>query len=401
LNVFCPSGPFAFIIRNASIYGGESGFGFGGGQHCGIWSYNKGNPGSHCTPEFVLEDVDFSGYTGSRAFQYGISGGNPILPSFSSYDGSLNATRAGAKISGGGGLVITAVSGYLTGFLEREGCHKTVGNSYIAGNPQGFFDGSIVCDERTVVRRLNVWTSTNKNYHGDLFLSGPGYHAVDSPNVSWTFPDLGNSGGVVHFDTTSTGFGVSVVANTGLWYNLSIPLFTDDIVLDFSDPPGQFPAGAAKSDVLKLIVNGFPCVLNSSDAAAKMFVGHSGPEGSLGDDTASHQFCRSALDSFTERPRVRFANAEATSESTENISSTVQNASAVSVNDASLIFVSVSTGSAEDAVDGDFYTFWESSRPTNGSSFLVEFEFERHALAHLDELQLHWASHMASSGARG
>ena len=51
-------------------------------QHCGVGP----GTGALCTPEYQLRGVDFSGVPDStRKIKFGISGGHPELPIFSTF----------------------------------------------------------------------------------------------------------------------------------------------------------------------------------------------------------------------------------------------------------------------------------------------------------------------------
>lgn len=82
-------------MKNVTFIGGST---WGGaliqmGQHCGIFSYNSYVPGAGCNVDYHLENVDFSQTPKERkVIQFGVSGGNPIVPIVTTYDDSFNRT---------------------------------------------------------------------------------------------------------------------------------------------------------------------------------------------------------------------------------------------------------------------------------------------------------------------
>jgi hypothetical protein len=203
VSMHLPSGPFTFIMRNATLLGVGGGFGLGGGQHCGIIGYNYGFYGAHCTTEFILEDVDVSQDTNKKNFQFGVSGGSIFHPTFTTYDSSFKTSKypgrmRDAQYEG----PFTLASGYMTGLLDREGCFPTEGTGSGGEHAPFMYDGGIMCDSRTTLRRLNLWTSTMQ---GDAFISGPGFLGLNHQNVTWDSPIYGFAGGVLKYDTTGSG----------------------------------------------------------------------------------------------------------------------------------------------------------------------------------------------------
>lgn len=156
-----PAGKFAFNVRNLTFYGG-SGFGLGAGQHCGIIGYNYGYYGAHCTVEYVLTTVDMTKTYNPKTFLFGISGGNRFLPTFTTYDLSLNTSDWPNDIPATGNAPYTLMAGYFPAFLDRPGCVATegvgTGGEYLGET----YNGGIICDKRTVIRRLNMVTTVQQ-----------------------------------------------------------------------------------------------------------------------------------------------------------------------------------------------------------------------------------------------
>ena len=176
LRLLLPGGPFAFRMRNVTIAGGPV-----GGQaplsaphHCGFLNENK-VPGSLCTGQILLEDVDLSGIVrvpGEPEHMItflGVEQGNPIAPIFVAKDSSLDGLSS-------------IVSPLLNGFGQVPGC----------SGPHPKWDGGWACGQDVAIRRLTIWAPDM----GDLQLIGPGY--LVEPD--WSHPVLGSNGGVLHFD---------------------------------------------------------------------------------------------------------------------------------------------------------------------------------------------------------
>ena len=81
------------------------------GQHCGL---DQERAGKHtmCNAQYLLEAVEWrnlrGGFGGLHRIRFGVSGGNNVVPSFSSPDGSLGGYRS-------------VVSGRLSGFAKVAG----------------------------------------------------------------------------------------------------------------------------------------------------------------------------------------------------------------------------------------------------------------------------------------
>jgi len=158
-----PAGPFTFYLRNVSFAGacaewlpddpaprrhatapvlraGNVGdAALSAGQHCGL---DQERAGKHtmCNAQYLLEAVEWrnlrGGFGGLHRIRFGVSGGNNVVPSFSSPDGSLGGYRS-------------VVSGRLSGFAKVAGC-QPAGELYFWG---------IGCD--SPMRRLDVWAPNN------------------------------------------------------------------------------------------------------------------------------------------------------------------------------------------------------------------------------------------------
>eukprot|EP00930_Biecheleria_cincta_P009405 TRINITY_DN11114_c0_g1_i1.p1 TRINITY_DN11114_c0_g1~~TRINITY_DN11114_c0_g1_i1.p1 ORF type:complete len:1517 (-),score=202.87 TRINITY_DN11114_c0_g1_i1:132-4682(-) len=218
-----PAGPFTFVMENVSFYGTRDGVVIGAGQHCGLASLNNGVPGSCCSAQYVLKIVNFSGLTGGggKYIQFGVSGGDAVAPTFTSFDSSFESV-SGSTIPAGA----TLVSGYLDGFKD---CSKL--------GPE--WDDARMC--RYPVRRLNLYGDNQ----GSLTLSGPGYEGV-VPNMDAKV--LGRNAGTLTFDGFKKCYGA--VVKVGSRYNVSSPGY-GDLKVEFSDPVmgARFP-----TDVLELEV---------------------------------------------------------------------------------------------------------------------------------------------------
>ena len=87
-----PNGPFTFIMDGVQYLGGPVGCGcMCLGQHCGLAFHFHGVHSSLCNAQYLLRNVtyDLTDPEQSRITQFGVSGGNPVLPSFHSFDDSL------------------------------------------------------------------------------------------------------------------------------------------------------------------------------------------------------------------------------------------------------------------------------------------------------------------------
>lgn len=200
-----------------------------------------------------------------------------------------------AEYGGKIGSLQTIVSYMFTAFLQRPGCYQTSGYPYGSeGHANGPFSFGIVCDERTVVRRLNIFSGDQ----GDVHIKGPGYWDIDDARVDWTKVAWGIGGGVLKSDSTHGGsYAANVIVNTDEWYELTLPLWAGrDVTIDFSDPPGV----GIPAVTLKLKINGLPCILNSSDAEARRFVYPYGLDHtySLSEGDYDGRFCAEVLDAL-------------------------------------------------------------------------------------------------------
>ena len=219
---------------------------------------------------------------------------------------------------------------------------------------------------------------------GAALIQGPGYLALDHDDVDWASPQYGVAGGVLRFDTTGSGYHTIVIVGEDEWYDVTMPFTTSDIRVDFSNPPELWANKPGEvSDVVKIRFNGIPCLLNSTNAAAS--AGY------------YRQFCQTSLDRWTAPSILSFETA--TSSSTTNVTVTASVDDLVDFGeDASIIAVSTSQGDAELAVDGNFYTYWETPRP-NGSEPTMEMFFDKNTLVYLDQLKLEWGSDFYESPA--
>jgi len=201
-----PSGTFTFIMDGVQYLGGPVGCGcMCAGQHCGLSFHFHGVHSSTCQAQYLLRNVTYelSDPTGSRITQFGVSGGNPILPTFHSFDNSL----LGAK---------SLVSGYMTGYADVPGCVK---------RSDTVWNGAYAC--QTPARRLAVRTSFDM---GNLLLEGPGM-AKHTRSISW--PELGQNEGWMRHAFNADLYGSVVLA--GGTYNLTLRQ-TTGVAIDFSDP---------------------------------------------------------------------------------------------------------------------------------------------------------------------
>ena len=177
LRLLLPGGPFAFRMRNVTIAGGPVGAEapLSAPHHCGMVFMNDGVPGSMCTGQILLEDVDMSRIVRSPGEPehlvtfLGTGKGNPLAPIFLARDSSLDGLSS-------------IVSPLLNGFGLVPGC----------SGPHEKWDGGWACGQEVAVRRLTIWAPDM----GNLQLIGPGY--LVEPD--WSDPVLGSNGGVLHWD---------------------------------------------------------------------------------------------------------------------------------------------------------------------------------------------------------
>ena len=292
--------------------------------------------------DYLLEAVDFTKvqWSGGKLLQFGVSGGNPLVPTFSSFDGSLSATAAAGAVGGGGDGLVTLVPGHYGGFLSLCGNNATAHRPCCTRTASGgAWDGAIACNGSVAVRRLTVWSGDS----GDLFLSGPGLLPLRDGSVDWAFPALGAGGGVLKYDANLGGYGAFLVSvdpqvaalaagvagvETRSRYRLSLPFGAEGVALAFGDESSTPRAAAAArasvtaadlfssvsgdaaaraaaygrnyasafgwADVVDLVLlgglgsshdggddaseDGLACALNASDAAAQRFVTVDGPD---------------------------------------------------------------------------------------------------------------------------
>ena len=246
LQLLGPAGPFTFLLDNVSFVGSVGAASCGAlcaGQHCGLASHNGGVHGSLCNVQYELRSLDWSqisSYAAGKArVAFGVSGGNPIVPTFTALDAS--------SLDGHTSLI----SPLLNGFASVDGCAATPSG--------GVWGGAAACSHRA--RRLSVWSASQ----GVLTLSGPGYDGVSSDDTS---PVLGANAGRLRHDAlkgSEGGYGAVVLEAHA--YALS-GLSDASLVraIEFSDPArasaGTAAAGAV--EVLSLCVADAPCWLNAS-----------------------------------------------------------------------------------------------------------------------------------------
>lgn len=72
----------------------------------------------------------------------------------------------------------------------------------------------------------------------------------------------------------------------------------------------------------------------------------------------------------------------------------IGNLSLFSENDPSLEIVETKNGGAIQAVDGNFYTSWQTKRSRNNSDPALLLNFNNHRLTYLDELRVFWSAEM-------
>lgn len=124
-------------------------------SHCLFYQTTQGFPGASCNVNYWLRRVDFSQVPSGRTLvQFGVSGGNPIVPIFTTFDDSLNASgyRSGSSGSGAGGAR-TLVSGRLSGWTDIEGCVPA--KEFYGAD---VYAGGTLCDDRVAVRRLSIYS---------------------------------------------------------------------------------------------------------------------------------------------------------------------------------------------------------------------------------------------------
>jgi hypothetical protein len=228
--------------------------------------------------------------------------------------------------------------------------------------------------------------------------------------------------------SSSSGGGSGTGAGSGNWpffrFNLTLPLATKDVTIDFGDAPLH------EDDVdamVELTINGLqpPCRLfttnvsslsssSSSSLSSKSnvmkFLGASGPLTEWGSDlpTVRTGHCIAQLDSWDGEPTVGVASAVASvdsiavnvssslgsggnSSNSFSSSSTSLDASDFSENDASLDVEVSLDGGPDQAVDGDFYSSWQTAHPfATGAEASLSFSFERNKLTVLSEIRLFW-----------
>ena len=144
--------------------------------------------------------------TGKARVAFGASGGNPIVPTFTSFDTSL-------------GGHVSLISPLLDGFASVDGCAAT--------DAAGVWGGATACSHRA--RRLSLWSAAQ----GELTLSGPGYAGVASDDSS---PVLGANAGVLRHDGLRGAGGCGGVVLEAHHYALTAPSAAALRAVDFSDP---------------------------------------------------------------------------------------------------------------------------------------------------------------------
>jgi hypothetical protein len=184
LQVLGPNGPFTFIMDGVQYLGGPVGCGcMCLGQHCGLAFHFHGVHSSLCNAQYLLRNVtyDLTDPEQSRITQFGVSGGNPVLPSFHSFDDSLLGARS-------------LVSKHLNGFADVPTCEK---------RSDRVWDGGYACQQP--VRRLQIWSPDQ----GNLRLDGPGLSVT---NARESFPARMQNNGWLKYNRGG-GYGAVVVAN--------------------------------------------------------------------------------------------------------------------------------------------------------------------------------------------
>ena len=156
---------------------------------------------------------------------------------------------------------------------------------------------------------------------------------------------------------------------------------TTDLTIDFSDPPGVWQSTTRDviADVVKVKINGVPCILNSTGRyAINSYGGSSG-------------FCPSVASNFEERPQLFLSAVSGSAELKANLTQGLEDDSTNFELDASIDTVTSSLGGSDEVFDGNFYTYWEFNRPDKGDVTLELF-FETSDIVSLDELRLYWSS---------
>ena len=94
-----PSGPFTALNDNLTFVQPEDANGDGSlimiGQHCGLSGHNGNVEGQACSVQYFLKNMDWSHVPSRmRRVQFGVSGGNPMVPIVTSPDLSLDGYQS-------------------------------------------------------------------------------------------------------------------------------------------------------------------------------------------------------------------------------------------------------------------------------------------------------------------
>lgn len=159
----CPPGPFTALIDNLTFVQPEEATGSGSliliGQHCGLSGHNGNVEGQACSVQYFLKNMDWSHVPADmRRVQFGVSGGNPMVPIVTTTDLSLDGYQS-------------LISPLLNGFSNVSGCETTSQRwSYATG-----------CAHRA--RRLMIWPKPDAPY------------VADAAELPWTLPESMRSTG--------------------------------------------------------------------------------------------------------------------------------------------------------------------------------------------------------------
>ena len=134
-----PSGPFTYVLDNITFINQRSPA-LMIGQHCGLAGHTGGVEGQSCAANYFLRNFDWK-YMGpnDQRIQFGVSGGNPVMPTVTTTDGSLDGYQS-------------MISPLLNGFFNVTGCNRTGGRRW------SFATG---CNARA--RRLSLWGKNHWN----------------------------------------------------------------------------------------------------------------------------------------------------------------------------------------------------------------------------------------------
>jgi len=206
----------AFIVEKTSFSGAVAEAALAANQHCAV-----AGTGSLCTPEFQLIDVDFSGMPRQHGkwIQFGISSGDDVLPSFSTFDSN------GASLGGYAG-VASEHQTHLLG-LRDSGTQKLLCRTAASVGMAEKYDNGILCDRP--LRRLQLWRPQQT-----WFVGPPRLTIKDSSNAAL---DMRFIAPVPGDPTKIKKQGYGVVVMPGFSYTLSNleALPGDGAVLEFSD----------------------------------------------------------------------------------------------------------------------------------------------------------------------